>query len=59
MPQLTVDPEQQDKATTAVLVRMTDRQKQQLAAYAERHGLNYGAACRRLIAQALRDGATT
>lgn len=59
MPMLTVDPEAQAPATTAVLVRMSDRQKAQLRAYAEQCGLSDGAACRQLIALALQQGATT
>lgn len=58
---LSVDPVAKQKASTAVLVRMSDRQKAALHAYAEEQGLNYGAACRQLLAQVLTgtEGATT
>lgn len=59
MAPLAVDPDRKVKASTAVLVRMTDAQKAELRAYASRYGLSDGAACRQLMAIALQQGAST
>lgn len=57
--QLSVDPDRQVKATDAVLVRMTEQQKAAIAAYAQRHRLSYGAACRQLLDKVLNGKAAT